>query len=105
MRLLDFAMVILEMGKDSELVNELLTAFVRAEIDTIIEMLELTAGTRQELDDSWSRVMNSANQLTTAEKVLRKHQPGVSDALSGAVAAVHRAISTPPAPRFRRPST
>ena len=105
LRMLNQALTALDGVRDSELGNELLAAFVKAEMAALADLLNLMAGGIQDLEDARARVHQAVSQLITAEHVLRKDHAVAAEAISVAYAAVHRAIATRPAPGFRRPST
>jgi ATP-dependent Clp protease ATP-binding subunit ClpA len=105
LRMLSQAQTALDTVDDSDLANDLLRDFVRAEVLSLIDLLNLIAERVQELNDAVNRARQCVSQLMTAETALKPHQPVLAEAINLAYVAVHRALATGSPPGFRRLST
>ena len=91
-RMLEQAKTALASIQHDELAGQLIETLLISQITTLIELLNLHASTRQELDDAMSRSMHALSTIVTATSVIQSFNPVAGEALSMANIAVLKAM-------------
>jgi ATP-dependent Clp protease ATP-binding subunit ClpA len=92
-RMLEQARTALATIQHDELARGLIETLLTSQITTLIELLNLEASTRQELDDAMSRTMHALSTIVAATSVIQPYNPVAGEALSVANLAVLKAMS------------
>ena len=92
-RMLEQARTALGTIQHDELARELIETLLTSQITILVELLNLQASTRQELDEAMSRSMHALSTIVAATSVIQPYNPVAGEALSTANLAVLKAMS------------